>query len=368
MAATTFTLLVGGAPASAEVVRAVQSIEVDCTIDRASAFRIRLGIAKTTAGDWTVLADDAFGPEATVSIMLTAGASLTPLINGFATAREVAYSDVAGGSTLDVSGLDVTSQMNLRENVVGWPNAADSAIATLVFTTWGLIPKVAATGQPMLAEDDGTTIQRGTDIRFLHALAARNGYDCYVQPSVVPGTDEGHFEPRALTGTPDAVINVGFGDRTNVVGFSIRDDLTRPAAAAVTGVDTRTRAQQPVALAATSLQPLGRSATLEREPTKALVRPADTGLSRTAELQTAVQAIVDRSTWSVNARGCVGFDVGPLRPGHLLAIRGCGRVYSGTYFVTRVRHVIARDHYEQHFEACRNAVELTGTERFTAAP
>ena len=77
----------------------------------------------------------------------------------------------------------------------------------------------------MLAEDDGTTIQRGTDIRFLHALAARNGYDCYVQPSVVPGTDEGHFEPRALTGTPDAVINVGFGDRTNVVGFSIRDDL-----------------------------------------------------------------------------------------------------------------------------------------------
>ena len=47
---------------------------------------------------------------------------------------------------------------------------------------------------PVLIEPEGTTIQRGTDIRFLRRLARRNGFDCYVQPEPLSGLDVGHFQ------------------------------------------------------------------------------------------------------------------------------------------------------------------------------
>src|SRR5215471_19253228 len=50
-----------------------------------------------------------------------------------------------------------------------------------------------------LTEHEGTTIQRGTDIRFLRRLAQRNGFDCYVQPEPLSGLDFGHFHARQLT-------------------------------------------------------------------------------------------------------------------------------------------------------------------------
>ena len=45
-------------------------------------------------------------------------------------------------------------------------------------------------------------------------------------------------------------------------------------------------------------------------------------------------------------------------------MRGCGRVYNGSYLVTRVQHLIEPGGYEQRFEARRNAVQMTGAEFF----
>jgi hypothetical protein len=45
-------------------------------------------------------------------------------------------------------------------------------------------------------------------------------------------------------------------------------------------------------------------------------------------------------------------------------VRGCGRIYNGSYFLTRVRHLIEPGGYEQQFEARRNAVGMTGAELY----
>ena len=45
-------------------------------------------------------------------------------------------------------------------------------------------------------------------------------------------------------------------------------------------------------------------------------------------------------------------------------VRGAGRVYNGSYFVTRVTHTITDDGYTQRFEARRNAVTMTGAELY----
>ena len=53
-----------------------------------------------------------------------------------------------------------------------------------------------------------------------------------------------------------------------------------------------------------------------------------------------------------------------LRPGGLLSIRGAGRLYNGSYFVTRVHLTITAGSIEQRFEAVRNAVTETGAELY----
>ena len=91
-----------------------------------------------------------------------------------------------------------------------WPNLPDAAIAAAIFGQYALVPMVQPTA-PSLVEPEGTTIQRGTDLRFLRQLARRNGFDLYVQPEPITGIDQGFFRPRLPVGLPQAVLNVNMG-------------------------------------------------------------------------------------------------------------------------------------------------------------
>jgi phage protein D len=259
--------------------------------------------------------------------------------------------------------MDATLRMNLQEKVQPWPSMPDSAIAAAIFGQYGVLPKVQPTG-PVLVEPEGTTIQRGTDMRFLRDLARRNGFDCYIEPQAQTGLEIGHFEPRSLVGIPEAVISVAMGDATNVADFAVHHDMVRPTGAIAATLDVRTKAPQP-AVAPVSIEvPLGLEPNLTRIIPPPLVRPTGTGLTQAADLQTASQAIADRSSWSLTATGRVGPDVGVLRPGGLVNVRGAGRLYNGSWFVTRVQHVIDASGYTQVFEAQRNAVTMTGAELY----
>ena len=364
----TYTLMIGEVPAPPTLIDALQEIEIDCAVAEASAFRLRFGITKTEVGDWSILDVDPFPPLMPISIRIQRGFE-PPLavINGYVSEHAVVSADQPGSSTLDVTGMDATFTMNLSETVVAWPNMPDSEIAGAIFTQNGIVPEVEPT-PPVLVEPDGTTIQRGTDIRFLRRLARRNGFECYVQPEPLTGRDIGYFRPRELEGEAEAVLSVNFGIDTNVRDFRVTYELARPTAATATGLDTMTKTLQP-ALAPTSLElPLGLEGTLEREFPPGVVLPADTGLMRTAELQRSIQAAVDRSTWAVTATGTAGSDVPVLAPGGLVDIRGLGWLYNGSYYLTRVKHLIAAGDYSQHFEAERNAVVETGAELYMEIP
>jgi len=50
-----YTLLVALAPASEELVDALQQIEVERTLDQASVVRLRFGTTATEIGDWSIL-------------------------------------------------------------------------------------------------------------------------------------------------------------------------------------------------------------------------------------------------------------------------------------------------------------------------
>ncbi len=364
MPGAAFTLLIGMVPAPPEVVEAVQEIEVEASTEVASVFRLRLGTAQTSIGDWSILDLDLFRPLLPVGVRIQTGIGVPEaIINGYVARQQVTYADEPGRSVLEVTGMDATLLMNLQEKVTAWPNMPDGAIAAAIFGQYGVVPQVQPTA-PVLVEPEGTTIQRGTDIRFLRRLAQRNGFSCYVQPEPLTGLEMGYFQPPQLFGLPQAVLSINMGPETNVTGFTVHYEMARPTTVIASSLDVTTKSPQP-ALAPAALQvPLGVEGSLTRVTPPPIVRPVETGLMRSAELQGAAQAIVDRSTWAVVAEGTVGPDVGVLRPGGLVNVRGVGRVFNGSYYLTRVRHTITRDSYQQWFEARRNAVGMTGAELY----
>lgn len=368
MPATSFTLLIGYAPAPPEVVDAVQRIDVECSTDIASVCRLRLGIAQSLRGDWTILEHDLFRPLLPLSLRIANGTGLPEAIfNGYITHLEANYAEEPANSTLEITALDATHLMNLQEKVMPWPNMPDSVIAAAIFGQYGLIPRVEPTS-PQLIEPEGTTTQRGTDIRFLRQIAWRNGFECYIQPEPLSGVDQAYFQPRSSPfGVPQAVINVNMGPETNVDGFRVRYAMTQPTSAIAGGIDTATKAPQP-ALAPVSLQvPWGLEPTLLQVAPPPMLRPAGTGRMTIGELQPAIQAIVDESSWAVEAEGTVANNAGVLRPGGIINVRGAGRVFSGSYYATRITHAIDRDGmYTQRFHARRNAVGMTGAELYVS--
>ena len=167
----------------------------------------------------------------------------------------------------------------------------------------------------------------------------RNGFDCYVQPEPVTGLDQGYFQPPPQPlGPPQAVINVGMGPEINVEGFKVHYEMTRPTSAVAATLDAATKAVQPALAPVSTRVPMGK-------------------------------AIVDESSWAVEASGSVGLDLGILRPGKLINVRGAGRLFSGSYLATRIAHSLDRDgSYTQTFRARRDAVGMTGAELYVALP
>jgi phage protein D len=368
MDTVTYSLTVGSVPMPESLLDAVQQIEVDSTVEEASVFRIRLGIAQTPAGDWGILDTDPFTPFVPVQIRVQRGAGppLT-LINGFVTNHQVSFSGSPGSRTLDITGMDKTILMNLDDQVQSWPNMSDSAIATQIFTQYSLVPMVDQTS-PVLVAPQGTTIQRASDIRFVRGLARRNGFDCYVQPDPLSGTDLGLFRARRLAGPAQAVLSVGFGTETNTQDFTVRYELAAPTGAVAGNVDLATRTPQTTVVPTTAETLLGLQGTLARQTPAGVVRLSTSGLPGGADLQREAQSLVDSSSWSVVAEGTVGRDVPLLVPGGLVNVRGAGRLYNGSYLLTRVRHTIGEGRYTQRFEARRNAVTATGAENYAAVP
>src|SRR5919112_4962268 len=97
-----FMLQIAHAPASQPIVDAVEEIVVDNTLDEASALQLRLGIAQTDPGDWTILDADVFRPLVPVTVRVQTGAVPEALITGYVATQKIVYGDVAGTSSLEV--------------------------------------------------------------------------------------------------------------------------------------------------------------------------------------------------------------------------------------------------------------------------
>lgn len=362
-----YTILVGFAPLPVRFLDALQEIQVETSLEQASIFRLQFDLSKTVTGDWDVLEFNIFRPLIPVTIRVNLGIGLgQTLINGYVHDTTLNTRSEPGQSTFEVVGMDATSTlMNQQEKIMLWPNLSDTAIAAAIFGQYGITP-LGPQLPPTRTINDTITTQRTTDIRLLKQLAARHGFECYVQPDPIIGKDIGYFGLPRIFLPPQGVLSVHFEVATNLDSFQVQDAMLQPTSALALALDATTKTPQPgIGLAATEL-PMGREPALQRILPPPVVRPTGRNAANPTETVQVSQSIANRSSRCIRGMGEVNrlkySQI--LRPGLPVAVRGVGREYSGHYYVTQVSHVISRDQYTQRFESWRNAIGRTGAEVF----
>jgi phage protein D len=365
MAGLGYTLTINRKAAPGKVLDAIQRLEVDDSIDRASAFRLQLGIGSTADGDWSLVGEDLFRPLTPVGVSVQLGGGQREhLITGYVTAATAMFDEDPGNAYLEVAGVDATAKMNLQETVRPWPNLADSAIAEQILDKYQLTRRVTTTS-PARQENEVITTQRTTDIRFLRYLALRNGFTCYVTTNPKTGAEEGVFGPLELDAPSQGVLSVRFGEATSVDRFSVHHQMLRPTTAEAMGVDAARKSTEKASRTSQSETVLGRDSTLDLVKPAPVVLPLGTGLDLAGELTDWCQSVVDRSAWAVRADGAVKVERfgKALRAGRPVAVRGAGSLYNGTYLVRRVLHAFAGEEYTQEFKLARNGLGQTSRDQ-----
>jgi phage protein D len=364
-----YALKVNGAPASTAVLNAMKQVEMEDHAGMADMLRLRLAVAvKEDGSGWAILDDDLFNRLSNIELSVTVGSgAATPLVSAYVIEVDSTFSSEPSGSVLTVTAMDPTVLMHLDEKVKPWPNMMDSDVASAIFSdaNYRFTPVVESTGWSR-QENDHTLMQRGTDIQFLHQLADRNGYECFVEMNDA-GEIEGHFHPPKHDSQPQGTLTVNMGAATNVDKFRARFDMLGPTTAQAATLDPDdASAQQGQAEEATQAEGMGGQPSVPADrPRRVLL--SQLGMAQAGEVQRYAQSIVDRSSWSIVAEGEVntlGYG-GILKAKQPVMVRGVGRQFSGRYYVERVLHMIRGDGtYVQRFTLRRNATGLTGAENF----
>ncbi len=362
-----FMVRVAFAPMLPPFMAALEGIEVETAVDTASVVRLRFNLSRNMMGDWDPPVADVFRPLVPVTVSVSSGPPLPEVvINAYVREVSQAGRGAAAGTTAEVVAMDATATlMSLLEQPMPHPNMDPATIATLIFGRYAITPLPMPT-PPTRTVADTTTMQRGTDGRMLREMARALAYECYLQPDPITGLDVGHFHPALTAVPPQGVLSVDFGTATNLVDFQVSYDTLRPTAAVSAEADPRTGVPLPAPAPAPLSPPDGLEPTLLRIVPPRVSRPTALDAANPAELIRQNQAIVDRSSRALTASGTVdAVKYGRmLRPGLPVLVRGAGRAYSGTWYVTRVSHSISTGAWTQQFSATRNAVGLTGAEIF----
>lgn len=356
----TIKLEIGGVE-TADLYDDIVSLEVELDDELAGMARLMLAMPQDDDGTWKYLDDPRFIVGHSMVVTATVGAETDKLFTGSITHLKPDFGGELDECRFEIWAMDRSVSMDREDVIAAWPNYKDSDIAGQVFQTHGLTPKVDDT-DVVHDEEVSTIIQRETDIRFLKRLAARNGYECYVEGK------SGYFRKPDLTAAPQPVLAVQFGDDTNVFKFAVTVDGLAPADIAMSQLDRVSKEPHRVVVSTPAQRALGKTAAgrYVGGGLTGLIEIGQTVTTGAPEMTRLCQGVYDKSEWFVAGEGEVAANQYGhiLRPRRTVSIKGVGETYSGLWYVTHVTHVFTPNGYTQQFRVKRNALMLTGAEDF----
>lgn len=340
----------------------LMEMEVEEDHRMAASFRIKVAINRQDDGLWLLLEDERVKPWAKLTISVTVADEEQELLTGYITQIRPHIAADENGSYVEIWGLDPSCLMGLEEKVKAWPNMSDSDIAGQIFADYNLTPEVEDTG---VVHDEAiaTITQRDTDIQFLKRLARRNGYECFVT------SDTGFFRKPVLDAEPLPYLAAHFGGETNLINFDAKLNSLRPTKVEMHQIDTVAKQVQDSVVEAGEQEVLGRDRAESIAAPNGLVprlHVRQTVSVNQLEMDNFCRALFDEAEWLIEATGEVESVLygTVIRAKSLVPIKGVGELFSGTYYVTYVKHLFKTDKYTQHFKARRNALAPSGDEDF----
>ena len=297
-----------------------------------------------------------------VVILVTMNGTPHVLMDGVMTDHQIIPGSDAGHALLSISGKDLSVVMN-KIDFSGLPFPAvpaEGRVALLIakYAFLGLIPLVI----PSILID--VTIptsryysQRGTDLRYIKALASRVGYVFYVEPGPVPGTSIAYWGPQIRVGIPQPALSINMDAHTNVESLSFKFDNNKNAIPTVAYYDETIGV--PITVPIPPVSPLAPPLGLVPPiPTK--LKPIGDDLAKRSFPQSIMIGLARVAQWGEAVTGEGDLDVlrygRPLKARQLVGVRGAGHAFDGLHYVKSVTHKIKRGEYKQHFKLSRNAL------------
>lgn len=369
---TTITLKIGSGsqpgPAPGSMLESLRRLEVTRVADGACGFQLsfdapRFNLEDTSqSAEYPIFADDLLVPFNRVQISVSIkGEDQVALIDGYILRQEVEVEDDA--TFVTVLGEDVGVKMDLVEISVEYQNLKDSDIVSQIlgkYSSLGITPSVTAPAGES-APSDFVPQQNSTDRVYVRQLAGRYGYDFSVAPGDSLGSNTAYWGPPPTDGTPQPVLSVNFGPKTNVKKLEMRYDARVPTQVYGQVLDlTQNPAQvTPVAVSApswraglTQTQALTTNTGIASDPTS-FTSSLDTLDVRGSllfhsgmDVSLATAVATGKANRSVVEVQTVEGELDTETYGHILEVpgrvdlRGVGATFDGRYLVRQVTHVI----------------------------
>jgi phage protein D len=343
--------IASGGQSDALLGRAVR-VEVSERLGETTTYRLRydVDIAK---GDLPLLSNGLLEPGSELSVVAPAKGGAQCLVKGPVHSHQIHLQHGGPGSWLEVRGSDTGVALDREHKSFLWDKATDSDAASKILGDAGYGTDVEPTTSKHV-EDGHTLIQRDSDLRFLRRLARRNGYLLWITADS-GGTETAHFRRPPVGEAPSVRLDINHRKRS-VAAIDIGFDVERPTSVEAAQVDLTTKQDLAGAVPKSPLAPLGKSALAAIATgtrSVAVSAPADDAgdLQARAEGALVEADFFVRATLRTSTRA-----VGAIVRAHTVAeLSGAGKLHSGAYLVSGVRHVVDASAHVMEVELLRNA-------------
>jgi len=354
------------APLPPNLLSSLKSVEVTHSDKGRSGFQMTFEVGRsgpTDLVDYEALLGPSLRPFNRVVMVVTFNVVPRVLMDGIITDQQLSTSNEPGGSTLTLTGEDVSVMMDQEEKSVEHPSQDETVIANKIILSYAQYLMVPVVIPPVVIDPpipiERTPVQQGTDLSYLTQMAERHGYVFYVTPGPAPLQNTAYWGPPVRVGVPQRALSVNLGADTNVNSVNFQHRALAPTFYSGTIKDRLTNQDMPVETFASLRPPLVSMPTWLMHYTnvrRSAFRASGLNIMQAyARAQGQTDASMDEV---VTASG----DLDALRYGDLLqprglvGLRGAGFSYDGIYYVKSVTHSISREQYRQSFSLAREGV------------
>lgn len=358
MPSVQYKLFFGNKAASRKDLDRVEEVTVEQEQDVAWGASLKIPICTDDKGNWSADDEKFMASFSRVRVEIQVGdGDLVPLIDGPIVGADNTLNGEPGRSFITLRVQDDSAYLNRKDSLLKFDNMLDHEIAQQLF---GAVEQIAETDVETTPAPPNTTpsvVQRGTEMKLLRTLAARQGMHAYVLPGSSPGESIGCFKklPTTVSKLPDLIL---LGKDRNVEEFTTVDDAQSPAKVSATAVNAKEKSHKTESATTSDLDPVGKKeVTLVKEDDVA-VHVAPPRHSDNVDLAELVKAFVERYAFGLTATGKILGQCysGVLSPYQYVVVRGVNSKLSGEYLITKVTHSLTRAEYGQSFTMKRKAL------------